>query len=126
NKALGAQDLHGLIYGAGLLKLVLGRKMVVVDAEQPEVMLDQVEHRGDAALAEDRQPFAFRSVRILIAKLGGESHADRHEVLARADLGQAVFFTLAKNGPELVAPCVGLQSKVDEAGTRNLHRRNGR
>ena len=44
----------------------------MVDAEQAEVVADEVEHRLDRALAEQRQPFALGPADKAVAMFGGE------------------------------------------------------
>ena len=172
-------------------------------------MADEVEHRLDRGIAEQRQPFALGRVGVAVAIFGREQRADRLQIIARveafgnladvlaerlavaevhrageridlragvvdiiflgdaearrfeqareavadhraaamahvqrpgrvgrdifdidplvaADGREAVFVALAEDGAELVAPGVGRQPEVDEAGPGDLDRRHRR
>ena len=63
DEALGAQHLHRLLDRAALLQLGLGREQVVVDAEQAEIVPDQVEHRLDRRARGRRAAIRLRACR---------------------------------------------------------------
>ena len=62
-------------------KACLGEEAVVMDAEQREVVADQVHHHRHRAGAEQREPLAFGEKRVMITKLGGECLPDRDQIV---------------------------------------------
>ena len=83
DQPLGAQIRHRRLDLARSLQLGFGREDVVVDAEQAEVVADQLDHRRDGLALEQVEPFAFGRVDELVAEFGGEHRADRLQIVAR-------------------------------------------
>ena len=59
--------------------------MVVMDAEQAEVVPDEVEHRGDGARRGRYPASRFRRVGVPVAEFRGERGSHRHEIVARIE-----------------------------------------
>ena len=70
--AVPVTDLERAVDRARRLELRLGRELVVMDAEQGEVVADQLEHRLDRSGPEEVEPLGFRGGGILVAIFGGE------------------------------------------------------
>ena len=75
------QFRFGGIRLARFVQFGLGRENIVPDAEQGEIRADHVHHPGDRRLAEDQQPFGFRSMLIFVAKFCGQGFADRLQII---------------------------------------------
>ena len=82
DQALSAKHLHRLVDRARPLNFVLRREFVVMDAEQRQVVADEVEHRLDRAFAEDRKPLLFRRLDQLVAVVRGHDDRDRLQIIA--------------------------------------------
>ena len=82
DQVAGAQGRLRLLRLAGGEQRRLRREHVVVDAEQRQVGADQLQHRGDGALAEHGQPLGLRRGGVAVAELRRERRADRDQIVA--------------------------------------------
>src|SRR6185369_8734795 len=51
--------------------------------EQPEVMLDEIDHRGDPAFAEKRKPFGLWLIGVFVSEFGSERGRYRDQIITR-------------------------------------------
>ena len=85
DQILRPQPGLGLGRLARSLKLGLGRKQVMLDPEQGQIGLDLLQHGGNGAGPELRQPFGFISLGVPIAEFGSQRLTHRDQIVARIE-----------------------------------------